>query len=73
MKLSSCYYGDRKVIYVEVAHPDRKNGQKLVSVYGHSLEQVIKAVDKGLTKAFGKVGANRPKGRPKGKSKRRRA
>ena len=65
MKLASCYYGTRKVIYVRIGHPDAKNGQKLVSVYGHTLQAVILAIDSALTETFGKVGSPRPKGRPK--------
>ena len=70
MKLNSCYYGERRVIYIRIGYPDHKNGQKLVSVYGHTLDQVIRVVDKGVTEAFGKVGANRPKGRPANKKRR---
>lgn len=62
MPLEGCYYGDRKIIYVQIRYPDHKNGSKLVSVYGHSFKEVVKAIDAGLTAAFGKVGAKRPAG-----------
>lgn len=64
--LEPCYYGDRKVIYVQVRHPDAAKGSKMISVYGHSMNDVLKVIDEGLTKAFGKVGAHRPTGRKKG-------
>ena len=62
MALEACYYGDRKVIYVQIRYPDQKRGSKLVSVYGHSFKEVLRAIDQGLTTAFGKVGAKRPTG-----------
>lgn len=60
-KISACYYGDRRVIYVKIQHPDPVNGNKMLSVYGHSMKDVLKAIDEGLTRAFGKVGKGRPK------------
>jgi hypothetical protein len=63
--LKPCYYGDRKVIYVQIRYPDHKNGNKMITVYGHTFWDVVTAIDKGLTSAFGKVGAKRPAGRPK--------
>ena len=65
MSLEPCYYGERKIIYVQIRYPDHENGNKMFSVYGRSFKEVIKAIDKGLTAAFGKVGAKRPGGRPK--------
>lgn len=61
--LEPCYYGDRKVIYVHVRYPDMKFGQKMVTVYGKSFAEVYRVIDAAMTKAFGKVGANRPLGR----------
>ena len=45
MPLEACYYGDRKVIYVQIRYPDHKNGSKLVSVYGHSFKEVVRAIE----------------------------
>ena len=71
MKLRPCFYGDRRVIYVQITHPDAKNGQKSLSVYGHTLDAVWLAVDRGLSEAFGKTASNRPSGRPKGRKNRK--
>ena len=55
-------YGERKVIYVQIRFPDAKNG-KMMSVYGRTFREVVAAIDDGLTRAFGKVGAKRPRGK----------
>lgn len=63
-RLEPCYYGHRKVVYVAITSVDRKQSRNL-SVYGHSHDQVVRAIDEGLSARFGKTGAPRPKGRPK--------
>ena len=54
-RLENCYYGKRRVIYVTIASVDRRRCKNL-SVYGHDWDRVLKAVDAGLTKEFGKTG-----------------
>lgn len=61
-RLENCYYGQRQVIYVTITTVDRKTSRNL-SVYGHTHEQVIQAVDSGLTQAFGRVGTPGRRGR----------
>lgn len=64
--LPPCYYGKRQVVYVQVRTPDNTT-TKLLSVYGHTFDQVLGAVDRGLQSDFGKVGSPRPGGRPAGR------
>ena len=61
------YYGTRKVVYVKVSEPaHRGEAQKHFTVYGTSVAQVAKAIDRGLEKAFGKTSGGRKRGpRPK--------
>lgn len=67
-KLENCFYGRRQVVYVQIQQPThRGEPQKHLSVYGQSLERVIKVVDGALAKAFGKTGVGRPPGRPRKK------
>lgn len=67
--LSNAYYGDRKVIYVQVRYPDMKHGSKLVSVYGHTFQEVRSVVESALASKFGRVPAKRPWGRTKRSTK----
>jgi hypothetical protein len=63
-RLEPCYYGRREVVYVTIVSVDRTRSKNL-SVYGHSHKQVVRAIDDGLTRSFGKTGCARPKGRPR--------
>lgn len=69
-RVEGSYYGTRQVVYVQICEPAHRGPQKHVTVYGKTLSQVVRAVDKGLEVAFGKTAASRPSGRPKGKKKR---
>lgn len=67
------FYGKRKVVYVQISEPaHRGEAQKHLTVYGKSVAQVKKAVDKGLADAFGKTSAGHPRVKPNGKKKRSR-
>lgn len=63
-RLEPCYYGRREVVYVSITSVNRSESRNL-SVYGHSHDQVVRAIDEGLSARFGKTGGPRPKGRPK--------
>ncbi len=66
------FYGKRKVVYVQISEPaHRGEAQKHLTVYGKTVAQVVKAVDKGLADVFGKTSAGHASVRPKGKKKRK--
>lgn len=66
-KIEPCWFGDRKVIYVQVEDPSHKGSgrQKHFVVYGHSLDRVTSEVFNALGKIFGWHGGGSPRrGRP---------
>lgn len=69
-KIEPCWFGDRKVIYVQVEDPSHKGSgrQKHFVVYGHSLDRVTSEVFNALGRIFGWHGGGSPRrGRPRKK------
>lgn len=66
-KVDPCWFGERKVVYVQVEEPHHKGSgrQKHFVVYGHTLDKVATEVFRGLAKVFGwHGGGHQRKGRP---------
>lgn len=66
-KIDPCWFGERKVVYVQVEEPNHRGRgrQKHFVIYGHSLDRVASEVFQGLAKVFGwHGGGSQRRGRP---------